>query len=49
MANHSNILAWKFQRQRSLAGYSPQAHKEPDTTEMTLARMHSAHSTDENY
>ena len=22
---------------------------EPDTTEVTLARMHSAHSTDENY
>ena len=31
MATHSNILAWEIPR--SLAGYSPRAHKESDTTE----------------
>ena len=30
MASHSSILAWRFVRQPSLAGYS---HKESDTTE----------------
>ena len=33
MAAHSNILAWE--RQRSLAGYSPWGGKELDTTEAT--------------
>ena len=31
MAKHSSILAGKFHRQRSLAGYSPQGCKESDT------------------
>ena len=36
MATHSSILA--FHRQRSLVGYSPQDHKELDTTErLTLS------------
>ena len=29
----------KFQGQRSLAGYSPQGHKESDTTEHTLSGL----------
>ena len=33
MATHSSILAWRILWQRSLAGYSPQGHKELDTTE----------------
>ena len=33
MATHSTIPAWKFQGQRSLAGYRPWATKESDTTE----------------
>ena len=33
MATHSTILAWEFQGQRSLAGYSPWATKDSDTTE----------------
>ena len=32
MATHSSILAWEIHGQRSLAGYSPWVHKEPDTT-----------------
>jgi len=32
-ATHSSILAQRFHGQRSLAGYSPQGHKESDTTE----------------
>ena len=37
MATHSSILTWrKSHRQRSLAGYSPQSHKESNTIEMTL-------------
>ena len=31
------FLSGKFQGQRSLAGYSPQGHKESDTTEHTLS------------
>ena len=31
MATHSSIFAWRLQR--SLAVYSPQGHKESDTTE----------------
>ena len=30
---YSNILAWRIPCQRSLEGYSPQGHKELDTTE----------------
>ena len=33
MAIHPNILAGKSYEQRSLAGYSPQGHKESDVTE----------------
>ena len=33
MATHSNILAWRMHRQRSLADYCPWDHKELDTTE----------------
>ena len=32
MATHSSILAWRIHGQRSLVGYSPQSHKELDTT-----------------
>ena len=35
MATHSSILAWRVQRQRSLAGYSPWGCKEPDTNWVT--------------
>ena len=35
MATRSSILAWKSHRQRSLNSYSPQGHKEADTTEAT--------------
>ena len=35
MATHSSILPGEFHGQRSLAGYSPQGHKESDTTEVT--------------
>ena len=38
MATHSSIHAWKFQGQKSLAGYSPWGHKESDMTEqLTLS------------
>ena len=30
---HSSILSWDIYGQRSLAGYSPWAHKDFDTTE----------------
>ena len=33
MAIHSNILAWRFPWEKSLAGHSPWGHKESDTTE----------------
>ena len=33
MATHSLFLPGKFHEQRSLAGYSPQGHKELDMTE----------------
>ena len=32
MATHSNILAWRIHGQRSLVGYSPWGHKQPDMT-----------------
>ena len=36
MATHSSILAWRIPcTERRLAGYSPQHHKESDTTEAT--------------
>ena len=35
-AIHSSILAWESHGQRSLAGYSPQEHKEPDMTEQLI-------------
>ena len=34
MATHSSILAWKSHWQRSLVGYSPQGHKESETTDI---------------
>ena len=33
MATHSSILVWRIHEQKSLEGYSPQGHKELDTTE----------------
>ena len=33
MATHSSVLAWEFQGQRSLAGYSPWVCKQLDMTE----------------
>ena len=35
MATHSSILAWRIPQKRSLAGYSPQDHKESDVTVVT--------------
>ena len=35
MATHSSILAWGIHGQRRLAGYSPQGHRQSDTTEAT--------------
>ena len=36
MATHSSILAWRIPMdKKSLVGYSPQGHKESDTTEAT--------------
>ena len=39
MATHSSILAWRIPWMVSLAGYSPQGHKEMDTTEATMAHI----------
>ena len=33
MEIHSNILAWKIHKERSMVGYSPTGHKESETTE----------------
>ena len=33
METHSSIRSWEIYGQRSLAGYSPWAHKDSDTTE----------------
>ena len=33
MDTHSSILAWRIPGQKSLVGYSPWGHKEPDTAE----------------
>ena len=33
MATHSSILSWRIPWTEELAGYSPQGHKELDTTE----------------
>ena len=44
MATHSSIRVGEFHGQRSLAGYSPWAHKELDMTEQlthTHTRTHS--------
>ena len=35
MATHSIILAWRISWTESLAGYSPQGHKESTTTVAT--------------
>ena len=43
-ATHSSILAWTFHGQRSLVGYRPWGHKQPNMTEHahthTLLRQH---------
>ena len=39
MATHSNILAWKISRQRSLVGYSPWGHKASDTEHSTQTHL----------
>ena len=33
-ATHSSVLAWRIPWTESLAGYSPQGHKETDMTEV---------------
>ena len=33
MATHSSILAWRIPWTEETGGYSPQGHKESDTTE----------------
>ena len=43
MAPHSNILAWKFHGQRSLAGCRPQGGKESDTTERLNSKNNKQH------
>ena len=40
MAPHSRILVGKSHEQRSLEGYSPRGHKEPDSTERPSMRPH---------
>ena len=40
MATHSSIRAWEVPWGRILAGYSPQGHKESDTTEATEHTVH---------
>ena len=35
MATHDTIFAWRIPGERSLVGYSPQGHKQLDTTEAT--------------
>lgn len=42
MATSSSIPAWKFHKQKSLAAYSSQGHKELDTIEHTHTRIHIA-------
>ena len=42
MAAQSSILAWKFNGQKSLVGYSPWGHKESDMTEQHT-RTHTKH------
>ena len=37
---HSSILEWKICEQRNLEGYSPQGHKELDTTEQLSMHMY---------
>ena len=38
-ATHSSILTWESHGQTSLVGYSPQGHKEADTTEQGEATV----------
>ena len=40
MATHSSVLAWRIPWTASLAGYSPQGHKEQDMTEVTQHTTH---------
>ena len=39
MATHSSVLAWRIPWRKMRNGYSPQGHKEPDTTENTSTHM----------
>ena len=39
MATHPIFLPGEFHEQRSLVGYSPWDHKEPDTTEVTACTV----------
>ena len=39
MATHFSILAWRIPRDRSLAGYSPQGHKELNMTERVSTKQ----------
>ena len=41
MATHLSILAWRILWQRSLVGYGPRGHKEPDTAELLSTAEHS--------
>ena len=36
MATHSSFLAWRIPWTKEPSGYSPEGHKESDTTEATL-------------
>ena len=45
MATHSSTLAWRIPWKRSLAGYSPQDHKELDLTERLTLSHFSYHDT----
>ena len=45
MATHSSTLAWRIPWKRSLAGYSPQDHKELDLTERLTLLCFSYHDT----
>ena len=48
MATHSSILAWRIPRTEETVGYSPQSHKESNTTEATQhAGRHSTVQTDD--
>ena len=43
MATYLSILAWEIPGREELAGYSPQGHKEWDTTEQQSTHAHHVH------